>query len=100
MIFSEIVESIRIAFDAMKSNKMRSGLASLGVVIGISIVIMMGWVLGGLDSAMMDTFNILGTDMLYVDKWDWSGGKSWKEVRQRKDITLQQTEKFRKKIQS
>ncbi|MFH1051940.1 MAG: ABC transporter permease [bacterium] len=100
MRFAEIIETIRISFDAMKANKMRSFLASLGVVVGISIVILMGWVLGGLDSAMMNTFNILGTDMLYVDKWDWAGGKSWKEVRQRKPITLQQIDEFTGKFKS
>jgi putative ABC transport system permease protein len=100
MIFAEIGETIRIAFDAMKSNKLRSGLASLGVVVGISIVILMGWILGGLDSAMMDTFNILGTDMLYIDKWDWSGGKRWDEIRQRKSITLEQVKEFTDRMQS
>jgi putative ABC transport system permease protein len=100
MKFAEIIETIRISFEAMKANKMRSFLASMGVVVGISIVILMGWVLGGLDSAMMDTFNILGTDMLYVDKWDWAGGKSWKEVRQRKPITLEQVNQFSNKIKS
>jgi putative ABC transport system permease protein len=100
MKISELIETIKISFDAMKSNKMRSALASLGVVIGISIVILMGWVLGGLDTAMMDTFKILGTDMLYVDKWDWSGGKSWKKIKQRKPITLQQVNEFTEKFKS
>ncbi len=100
MKFSEISETIKISFEAMNSNKIRSGLASLGVVIGISVVIMMGWVLDGLDSAMTDTFNILGTDMLYVDKWDWSGGKSWKETRQRKPITMKQVELFQKRMKN
>ena len=100
MNITQIIESFRISFDAMKANKLRSFLASLGVVIGISFVILMGWVLSGLDKAMQDTFNIIGTDMLYVDRWDWAGGKSWKELRQRKDITLDQTEDFTERIRS
>jgi putative ABC transport system permease protein len=100
MKISEIIEAIRISYESMWANKMRSFLASLGVVIGISFVILMGWVLSGLDKAMQDTFNIIGTDMLYVDRWDWAGGKSWKELRQRKNITLQQTEKLIDRLQS
>lgn len=100
MKLSEITETIKLSFEAMKANKIRSGLASLGVVIGISVVIIMGWVLDGLDSAMMDTFNILGTDMLYIDKWDWAGGKSWKETQQRKPITLKQVELFQKRMKN
>lgn len=101
MNFSEIKETIGIAYTSIKSNKLQSALASLGVVIGISVVIMMGWVLSGLDKAMMDTFNILGTDMLYIDKWTWAGSNhNWKEMRQRKPITLQQAEKLIARLKS
>ncbi len=92
----EIKESILLSFEALRSNKLRAFLASLGVVIGISIVIMMGWLLGGLDKAMQDTFSIIGTDMLYIDKWDWTGGDNWRNVRNRKNISLKQAEQLRK----
>jgi putative ABC transport system permease protein len=96
MRISEFGENIKIAFDAMRSNKLRSFLASLGVVVGITFVIMMGWAISGLDAAMQETFNVIGTDMLYVDKWDWSGAKSWKEVRNRKNITLEDYKQLKK----
>lgn len=98
MNFQEFKETFKISVEAMRSNKMRSFLASLGVVIGISFVILMGWILTGLDNAVQDTFDMIGTDMLYVDKWDWAGGKNWREVRQRKDIDLQQAEDFISRI--
>lgn len=94
-MFYEIKEAIILSFEALRSNKLRAFLASLGVVIGISIVIMMGWLLGGLDKAMQDTFSIIGTDMLFVDKWDWTGSQNWKDVRNRKDITFSQAEQLR-----
>ncbi len=100
MKLSEIGENIVIALDAMKSNKVRSALASLGVVIGISTVIMMGWILSGLQSAMDDTFKIMGVDVMYIDKWDWAGGKNWKELQYRKNITMEQVEDFRERLQS
>ncbi len=91
---AEISESFRIAFDSLKANKLRSFLATLGVVIGISFVVLMGWAISGLDKALLETINSIGEDMLYVDKWDWAGGKSWKEVRNRKEITLQQAQEL------
>lgn len=100
MSLFEISENIKIAFDSMKANKLRSLLASLGVVIGISFVILMGWVLKGLDQALDDTFNIIGTDMLYVDKWDWAGGRNWKLIQQRKHISLRQANEFCSRIRS
>ena len=96
----ELIEAIKLAFNSLKSNKMRSGLASLGVVVGISVVILMGWILGGLDKAVQDTFNSIGEDMLYVDKWEWAGGKNWKDLRYRKNITLEQIKTFSEKMQS
>ncbi|MDX9791118.1 MAG: ABC transporter permease [Candidatus Kapaibacterium sp.] len=100
MKISEIGENIMLAMDSMRSNKVRSILASLGVLIGISTVILMGWVLSGLQSAMDDTFKIIGVDMIYIDKWDWAGGKNWKEIRNRKNISLEQIEDFQNLIQS
>lgn len=90
----EIKESILLSFEALRSNKLRAFLASLGVVIGISIVIMMGWLLGGLDKAMQDTFSILGTDMLYVSKHDWAGSRTKRSLRKRKNITFKQADQL------
>ncbi len=74
-------------------------LASLGVMIGITFVLLMGWILGGLDRALQQTINVIGQDMLYVDKWDWAGGKSWKLIRQRKDLSMEQAKEFVEKIE-
>ncbi len=100
MKLSELSEAFKLAIDTIRSNKMRSLLASLGVVIGISFVILMGWVLTGLDQAMEDTFNILGSDMLYVDKWDWAGGANWKDIQARKNITIEDANKFCSRIRT
>jgi len=92
---SELIESLRLAGDSMKANKLRTTLAALGVVIGISFVILTGWIISGLDKALSDTINLIGQDMLYIDKWDWSGGhNNWRDLKQRKDITLGQAEEF------
>lgn len=94
MKISEMMESNRLAFEALKDNKTRSLLASLGVLIGISTVILMGWLLTGLNDIVSDTFNMLGADVLYVDKWQWSGGANWDEIRNRKDISYKNIEDF------
>ncbi len=97
---SEFYEAVNLAIEALNSNKMRSLLASLGVVIGISIVIIMGWLINNMDRALTDTFNIIGEDMMYVDKYDWSGGKSWSSLRNRKDIKYEQTIALKEKVKT
>ncbi|MFN5095234.1 MAG: ABC transporter permease, partial [Ignavibacteria bacterium] len=92
--FGEIQESFRIAFEGLQANKLRSFLTTLGVVIGITFVILMGWFLNGLDTALESTVNLLGTDVMYIDKWSWSGGQNWRKTMQRKNITYQQAMEF------
>ncbi len=101
MTITEIKEAAKLAIDSMRSAKMRSFLASLGVVIGISFVIIMGWALSGLDKAVEDTFNMIGRDMIYVDKWEWAGSRgNWKEVQARKNITYKQVREFQEMMHS
>lgn len=94
MRFIEFIESFRIAFEALRSNLVRTSLTALGVVIGIALVTLMGWVLKGLDDTWNATVDILGNDMLYVDKWEWAGGGNWAELQSRKNITIQQANEF------
>lgn len=98
MMILQILEGIKIAFSAIRANKLRSGLTSLGVVIGISFVILMGWLLQGLDDALDQAFTSLGTDVLYVDKWDWSGRRSWRETMNRPNVTLKQCEELQGRL--
>ncbi|MES2766824.1 MAG: ABC transporter permease [Bacteroidota bacterium] len=100
MKFSELIESIRIGFDSLRANLMRSLLAMGGIMIGITVVVLMGWALQGLDKSLEDTINLLGTDMLYVDKWNWAGGNNWETERARKNITLQQANELAERLTS
>lgn len=98
MKISELGEAARIAIEGLQANKLRSFLTTLGVVIGITFVILMGWFLNGLDAALESTVNLLGTDVMYVDKWSWSGGQNWRKTMARKDITYQQALEFCKRL--
>jgi putative ABC transport system permease protein len=100
MIFTEIFESTRTAFEQIFASKMRSFLSALGVVIGISVVIIMGWLIMALDDVVESTFNMMGTDMLYVSRWDWSGGQSWEDQRNRKQISLELAQQFKELMTS
>jgi putative ABC transport system permease protein len=85
-----LIDNFTMAVAALVSNKLRASLTAGGVVIGVTFVLLMSWFLGGLDGALEDTLSIMGDDILYVDKFDWSGGGDWMEMRNRKDITYQQ----------
>ena len=100
MVFTELFESTRIAFEQIFTSKMQSFLSALGVVIGISVVIIMGWLVIALDDVVEDTFQMIGTDMLWVSRWSWSGGLTWEDMRNRKKITLKLCEDFKNQMNS
>src|SRR5476649_898970 len=73
----ELTESIRIAMAQIRANKMRSALTALGVIIGIVAVTLMGTAIRGIDIGFDRSLSMLGDDVLYVDKWPWTGAEDW-----------------------
>lgn len=97
---SEFGESFRIATTALRVNLLRSVLTMGGVVVGIVLVVVMGWTIKGLDAVWERTIGIIGRDMLYMDKWDWSGGRKWNDAEARKDITERQAVQLAERMES
>ena len=87
---SEVQESFRIALASLRANLMRSILTTAGVVVGVVLVVLMGWTISGLDAVWEQTISIIGKDMIYLDKWNWAGGGNWRQLEARKDITFEQ----------
>ncbi len=84
----EIIEGIRIASQAIWANKMRSGLTTLGVIIGIAAVTLMASVINGLDQEFEKTLSQLGSDVLYIDRFPWgnNANQEWWRLRNRPPI--------------
>ncbi|MBU3699040.1 MAG: ABC transporter permease [Candidatus Kapabacteria bacterium] len=97
---SEIGESLRIAVESLRMNLLRSILTTAGIVVGVVLVVVMGWTIGGLDAVWEQTISIIGKDMIYIDKWSWSGGGNWRLMEARKDITLRQAELLSQRMES
>ena len=88
--FTEFGESIRIAGEALASNKLRAGLTTLGIIIGIVTVSLMGSAIEGLNQAFLKSISFIGADVLFVQKRSWFSEEPWWKMRNRKDITYQQ----------
>jgi putative ABC transport system permease protein len=71
------VESWRIAWLAMRSNKVRSILTTLGIVIGVTTVVLMIIIIQGLNQSFKGEISILGSNTLYVQKWPWADSDWW-----------------------
>ena len=62
----EISELIKISLEALKSNKTRSGLTILGIVIGVTSVILLISIGSGLKTYITEQLEGLGADSLFV----------------------------------
>jgi putative ABC transport system permease protein len=87
-VFDEFKEGMLIAFQAIRANKMRSVLTTLGIVIGIVSVTLMGTAIEGLNRSFNKSIASIGADVLYIQKWPWGGGDDWWKYRNRRDIRM------------
>src|SRR6266571_8018041 len=68
---TELKEGLLISWGAIRANKMRSILTTLGIVIGILTVTLMGTAIEGLNKAFLNSVSFIGADVLYVSRFDW-----------------------------
>ena len=91
-ILGEFQEGARIGWEAIRANKLRSILTTVGIVIGIVTVSLMATALEELDRAFHEAISFLGTDVLYIDQREWfiDSDRRWEQAGKRPKITLAQ----------
>src|SRR5437870_1012099 len=88
----EVSESWKIAVTQMRSNKTRSILTALGVIIGIVAVTLMGTAITGIQIGFDKSMAVFGDDVLYVEQWPWKQIDDWWNYRDRKKIKTEYAE--------
>ena len=58
-----------MALDTVRTNKMRSGLTVLGVVIGITSIVGMTAMIRGFDESLRDTIRAIGPNIIIVQRF-------------------------------
>jgi putative ABC transport system permease protein len=70
----KLTEVLRIAWDAILKNKVRSFLTTLGIIIGVSAVIIMVAISAGTEAAISEQITSLGSNLLFVQSSFGRGG--------------------------
>src|SRR3974390_1612022 len=85
---SEIRESLGISWDAVRANKMRSALATIGIVIGIVTVTLMGAAINGLNQAFVSSLSAMGGDTFFISRTSWLNDSydGWLKMQKRRPI--------------
>ncbi len=89
MRLSDSKESIRLALDTLRKNKLRSGLTVLGISIGISTVILISSAINGLNTNIDQFVRSLGTNDLWVFQFEPFGKRPTTEELNRKKLTYE-----------
>ena len=91
---AEIHEGLGISWNALRANKLRSVLATLGIVIGILTVTLMGAAINGLNQAFIRNVSALGADVFYVSRYKWFNDsyEDWLDTRKRPSISFAEAE--------
>jgi len=91
----ELKEGLLFSFKAIKANKARALLTTLGIVIGVCSVSLMSTAIKGIDRAFEEGIGALGADNLYIDKWPWFSHEEWWKIRNRRNLTIEDFERFK-----
>lgn len=92
----ELKEGLLISFRAIRANKARAILTTLGIVIGVTSVVLMSTAIKGIDNAFQTGVSSLGSDNMYIDKWEWFNNDiPWWELRNRRNLDLDDFKKYK-----
>lgn len=90
-IVALLSESLRFAWMALVSNKLRTFLSLLGITIGIFAIIAVYAIVDSLERNIRQSVESLGSDVVYIQKWPWGGDGgefAWWKYFQRPEVGM------------
>lgn len=81
-------ESVKMALTTLRTNKLRSGLTILGIVIGVTTVITISSVINGVNNRVNDWVSSLGSNVFWVFHMPVIGVQPTTEMLARKKLNL------------
>src|SRR5437868_12619061 len=87
-------ENFKMAFDTLRTNKLRSFLTIVGVVVGVITVMLISSIISGINVAIEKQVESFGTRSIFLYKYNigFSAGRRSQEERMRKPLTFDDAE--------
>jgi putative ABC transport system permease protein len=98
--FTELREGLSISWGAIRANKLRSVLTTLGIVIGITTVTLMGTAIEGLNQSFLKSVSSIGADVLYLDRVSWfiQTRQEWLDANKRPEVSLDDVDALQRQL--
>jgi putative ABC transport system permease protein len=83
------IDLLRLSFDALRANKLRTSLTVFGIVIGVTSVIAIVSIVVGMNAKVTGLINSMGTSTFEISKFsidDYSSDEAYREARRRKNL--------------
>ncbi|HYQ89353.1 MAG TPA: ABC transporter permease [Candidatus Binatia bacterium] len=93
-----IKESFQIALRAIRANKARGALTTLGIIIGIVAVVVTMTAANGLQNRFRESFSSVGTDVIYVSRMPWVVMNDFFTFRNRPKLDLREARRLEDKL--
>jgi putative ABC transport system permease protein len=100
-LFKIVSESVSQALQQLTANKLRSFLSLLGIAIGIFCIIGVTAAVDSLEDNVRGSFDKLGEDVVYVQKFMWGDpGPNWRKYLRRPNMLYDDYEVLASKVAS
>ena len=94
----DTLEALRLAIGAIRANKARGVLTTLGIVIGVLGVITTMTAANGLANNFRESVSALGTDVVYVSRMPWIIRGNFFDFRNRPRVSLREVERLESRL--
>ena len=93
----QIKESIVMALNSLRGNKLRSILTLVGIGIGLFSIIIVMTAIGAIQQSVEEAFSSIGTKNFIIQKYPAVslGPRDWRKYRNRKDLSIKHGEKLK-----
>ena len=98
--FQDKIEVFRMAVSAIRANKSRGILTTLGIIIGIMAVVTTMTAANGLANNFKESISAIGSDVYYVSRTPWVFTGNFFEFRNRPNLTLKDSDKLQRRLKS
>jgi putative ABC transport system permease protein len=92
MPLADTNEAVLMAMDTLRTNKLRSGLTMLGIMIGVTTVILISSVINGLTGNVNGLIKSLGSNVYWVFRFPVFGSRPTSEMLARKQLSYEDGE--------